>query len=57
MDDNLHPEELKETALAPSDFEIVAGQMSPRLVREKGFHPDDQWRESRYERPKTENCS
>lgn len=47
----IHPEELKGTGLAPSDFEIIAGKMRVESVIEKGFHPDDQWREEQHKMP------
>lgn len=47
---DFHPEELKDTGLCPSDFELINGMVTPEVAKEIGFHPDDQHREERMER-------
>lgn len=50
MNDQIHPRELVDTGLAPHDFELVDCICSPRIAREKGYHPADQHREIHMER-------
>lgn len=38
---------LEGTGLAPSDFELVAGQWSQFSAQERGYHPDDEHRPDR----------
>lgn len=47
---DFHPEELKDTGLCPSDFELINGIITRDGAIEKGFHPDDQHREHQMER-------
>jgi hypothetical protein len=50
MDNEIHPKELIETGLAPEDFELLNGQVTIQGAKEIGFHPDDQYREHKFER-------
>lgn len=54
---DLHVEELKGTGLAPRDFELLNGMITPEVAREKGYHPDDQHREHQMKLRKPERES
>jgi len=56
MNRKIHPEELRGTGLAPSDFELLNGQISMDLADKKGFHPDDQHREHEMKLHEAEKC-
>jgi hypothetical protein len=50
VNDNIHPQELEGTGLAPSDFELLNGMITYQAAWDKGFHPDDQHREDQITR-------
>lgn len=47
--DRIDQRELPGTGLAPGDFEVLSGAMSPRSAANLGYHPDDEHRPKKHD--------